>query len=71
MSISVGARSEALVCGRSLAATTGSKPAGGKDVCLLCVLYIVRYSSLRWADHSSREALPSVVRLSVIVKPRY
>jgi hypothetical protein len=37
MSISVAARSEALVCGRSLAAIAGSKPAEGKDVCLLCV----------------------------------
>ena len=37
----------------------------------LSVVSVVRYRSLRWADHSSREVLPSVVCLSVIVKPRW
>jgi hypothetical protein len=36
----------------------------------LWVLYVVRYRSLRRADHSSRGVLPSVVCLSVIAKPR-
>ena len=35
----------------------------------VCVCF-VRYRSLRRADRSSREDLPSVVGLSVIVKPR-
>jgi hypothetical protein len=26
------------------------------DVCLLCLLYVVRYKSLRRADHSSRDS---------------
>ena len=34
----VAARSKAWVCGHSTAATVGSNPAGGSDVCLLCVL---------------------------------
>ena len=33
----------------------------GMDVCLLWVLCFVRYRSLRWADHSSRGVLPTVV----------
>jgi hypothetical protein len=40
------------------------------DVCLLWVLCVVRYRCLRRAYHSSREALPSVVCLSAISKPR-
>jgi hypothetical protein len=36
--------------------------------CLSVVLY--RWRSLRRADHSCREVLPSAVCLSVIVKPR-
>ena len=65
--IPVAARSKAWVCGRSSAGTAGSIPAGGMDVCLLCVLCVVRQRSLRRADHSSREVLPSVVCLSVII----
>jgi hypothetical protein len=38
--------------------------------CLLWVLCVVRYRSLRQADHSSRGVLPSVVCLSVILNPR-
>jgi hypothetical protein len=36
----------------------------------MCVLCVVRYRSLCRADLSSRGVLPSVVCLSVIVKPR-
>ena len=58
----VAARSKASVCGRSLVGAVGSNPAGGMDVCRLWVLCVVRYRSLRWADHSSRGVLPTVVR---------
>jgi hypothetical protein len=36
------------------------------DVCLLCVLCVVRYRSLRRADHSSRGVLPNVARRCVL-----
>jgi hypothetical protein len=68
--IPVAARSKAWICGRSLAGLAGSNPAKNMDVCLLCVLCFVRYRSLRRAYHSSRGVLPSVMCLSVIVKPR-
>jgi hypothetical protein len=64
MPIPMAARSTAWVCGRSLAGIVGSNPAGGMDVCLLWMLCVVRYRSLRRANHSSREVLPSVVCLS-------
>jgi hypothetical protein len=38
----VAARSKAWVCGRSLDGIAGSDPAGGMDVCLLWVLWVVR-----------------------------
>jgi hypothetical protein len=67
----VASRSNAWVCCcSSLAGIAGSKAAGGMDVYLLWALFVVRQRSLRRADHSSRGALPSVVCLSVIVKPR-
>jgi hypothetical protein len=47
-------------CGRSFAEIAGSNPASGMDACLLWVLCIVRWRSLRWADHSSRGVLPIV-----------
>ena len=31
-------RSEAMVCGRSLAGVAGSNPAGGMAVCVVCVV---------------------------------
>jgi hypothetical protein len=37
----------------------GSNPTGGMDVCLLCSLCVVRYRSLRRANHSSRGVLPT------------
>jgi hypothetical protein len=61
-------RPEAWVCGRLLAGTVGSHTAGGTDVGLLRVLFVV--SSLLRADHSSRGVLPTLVCLGVIVKPR-
>ena len=38
MPIPVAERSKARVCGRSLAGVAGSNPAGGMDVCVVCVL---------------------------------
>jgi hypothetical protein len=40
------------------------------DVCLLWVLCGLREGSLRRADHSSIGVLPTVMCLSVFVKPR-
>jgi hypothetical protein len=40
--IPVAARSKAWDCGRSLAGIAGSNPAGGMDICVLCVLCVVR-----------------------------
>jgi hypothetical protein len=45
---------------RRSAGNAGSNPAGGMDVCLLWVLCVVRWRSLRRADLSSRGVLPSV-----------
>ena len=64
----VAARSKACVCGRLRAGIVGLNPAGG--MYLLCLVCVVRYRFLRPADHSSRGVLPSVMCLSVIVKPR-
>jgi hypothetical protein len=47
-----------------------SNPAGGIHVCLFGMLCVVRYWSLRHADHSSRGVLLNVVCLSVISKPQ-
>ena len=63
-------RSKAWVCGRSLAGIAGSNPAGGREVCVLWMLCVVRWRLLRQADHSSRRVLSSVVCLSMTVKPR-
>ena len=65
--IPVVVRSKVWVCGRSLPGIAGSNPAGGMNVCLLCV---VRYRSLRRTDHPSRGVLPCVVYLSVIMETR-
>jgi hypothetical protein len=62
----VAARSKAWVCGSSLAGIVGLNLAGGMHVsCECCVLS----GRGLWADHSSRGVLPSVVCLSVVVKP--
>ena len=62
--------SKAWDCGRSLAGNVGSNPAGDRPVCLLWVLCAVRYRSLHRADQSLRGVLLTLVRLSLIVKPR-
>jgi len=66
--ISVAVQPMAWVFGRSLAAIAGSNPAGDMEVCLFWMLCVVKWWFLHRADHSSREVLPSVVCLSVIVK---
>jgi hypothetical protein len=67
----VTAQSKAWGCGRSFAGIVGSNPAAGTDVCVLCVLCVVRQRSLRRTYHVSRGVLPDVVCLSVTVKPRH
>jgi hypothetical protein len=61
-------RSKTWICRISLAGIVGSNPAGGNGF-LLEVLCVVRQKSLHRADHTSIGVLPSVVCLSVIVKP--
>jgi hypothetical protein len=63
---SVAARSKVYVCGRFFAGFAGSNHDGGMGICLLWVLCVVRWSSLRRADHLSRGVLTSVFCLSVI-----
>ena len=65
----VATRCKAWVCSRPLAEIAGSNRAGGKDMSLVNVV--------RWrvevtvtGYHSSRWILPSIVCLSVVVKPR-
>jgi len=65
----LAARSMAWVCGRSLAGIVGSNPAGGMDVCLLCVFRVVRWRSLRRTNVASTGILPRVVRLNVAEEP--
>ena len=60
--VPIAARSKALVWGRQPAETVGSNPTGGMDVCLLRVLWVVRWRSLPRTDHSSRGVLLTVVR---------
>ena len=66
----MAAPSRVWVCGRSFFEIAGSNPAGDMDVCLLCVLCVIRKRSFSRADHFSRGILQSVVCLSVIMKPR-
>ena len=63
--------SKVWICGRSLVGIAGSNPAGGMVVFLLCVLYVAGQRLVRRTDHSSRGDQPSVVCLSVILKPRW
>jgi hypothetical protein len=64
--IPVDARSKAWVCGLTLAGIAGSNSVGGMDVYLFRMSCVVRYSSLRRANHSSDGVLPGVMCLSVI-----
>jgi hypothetical protein len=59
----VAERSKVQDCGRSPGEIVGSYPTASMYVCLLLVLCVVKYRSLRRADHSSRRVLPSVVRV--------
>jgi len=60
-------RSKARICSRSLVGTAGSNPAGSMDVCCECCVLSGRGFCVGML---SRGILPSVVRLSTIVKPR-
>jgi hypothetical protein len=64
--VPVAARSKTSVCGRSPAEIVGSNPTE-EHGCLsvVSVVCIVRYRSLRRADHSSRVVLPTVMRRCV------
>ena len=53
--IPVAARCNAWVRTRSLAGTEGSNPAGGMDVCLLCVLCVVSATGLSLVRRSPPE----------------
>ena len=55
-----------MACGLSLAGVASSNPAETFNVFLLWVSYGVSYRSLRWADPSSREVVPTVVYHCVI-----
>ena len=61
--IPVVARSEAIVCGRSLAGIVGSNPTWGMEVSILRMSCVFRQRYLPRADRSSRGFLPSVVCL--------
>jgi len=59
------ALSKAYFCSRSPVEIVGPRPAGGMEVCLLSVLCVVTYRSVRRAGHLSRAFLPSVARRRV------
>jgi hypothetical protein len=63
--IPLAARSKLWVCGLSPVELAVFNPTGGMDICLLWVLCVVWQKSLRWANHSSRGVLPTVVRRCV------
>jgi hypothetical protein len=68
--IIVTAPSKARVCSCSLNRIASSNPAWSTVVFHLWVLLVVRFRSLQRLSHSFRGVRPSVVCLSVIVKPR-
>jgi len=68
--MTVAAGSKVSFRGRLSAGIVFSNSTGGLDVCLLWVLLVVRYRSLRRADHSSRGVLPSAACQSVFSKPQ-
>jgi hypothetical protein len=65
----------------ALSGRCGQRPLGSWDcgfesrrgiyLCLWWVLCVVRYRSLRLADHMSRGVIPSMLCLRGIVKPQY
>ena len=64
--IPVGRAVREWICAFSLPGIAGSNPAEGSDICLLWIVFVVRYRSLQRADSSSRGVL-STVCLSVSV----
>ena len=66
----MAAQRKVWVGGRSLCGTVRSNLASGMDVFLLCVVCVVRLRFLRWADHTSKGVVPSVVcPVSATAKP--
>ena len=57
----MAARNKAWFSDNLLVVIAGSNPAGGMDVCFFVLFCVVKYRSLRRADHSFRVVLPSVV----------
>jgi len=68
--MTVAAGSKTSFRGRLSAGFVVSNSTGGLDVCLLWVLLVVTYRSLRLADHSSRGVLPSAACHNVFSKPQ-
>jgi hypothetical protein len=68
--MTMAAGSKASFRGRSSAGIAVSNSTGGLDGCLSWVLLVVRYRSLRRADHSSRGVLLSAACQSVFSKPQ-
>ena len=64
----VAAQSKTLFYSLLIARVACLNPARSTDVCLLCVLCIVKYSSVLRADHSFMGVLLSVMCLCVIEK---
>jgi len=62
--IPMAARSNAWVCGRSIAGIADSNPSGGIDICVLRLLCVMRWKSLRQADNSPRSVLPNLMCLN-------
>jgi hypothetical protein len=60
----------AWICGRSLAGIAGSNLPWHGCLSVVSVVCCQVERSLRRADHSSKGVLPTVVGLSVILKPR-
>jgi len=66
--VPVEARYTAWVCGRPVCRDVSSNPAEGMDVCLLWVLCVVRYKSLRRADHPVYSSAFKVVFISSLLR---
>jgi hypothetical protein len=71
MQIPLASRSRAWVCDRLLDGIVVSNPSEGMDVSFVSVACVVKYRSLRRADHLSRGGLPNVVCLNKVLKPRW
>ena len=67
--MTVGRRCKTSVCGHSLAGMAGSNSTGSMESCLSGVYF--QLGVQRWADHSFRGVVPTVVyQFVVIQKPQ-